>query len=222
VFDIIYPIFLSIALLVTFEICRNYWVWVLYVFGFVYNFPLFVRKVFYYILATGVGWYADKKFDKGKLTRAINWKFFLLSRFFRSSRIYREEMSTFITGRKDMITIEEVGDEVEYIPESERGADQPTKFYFEKKEREEIVRRRDDLVEVEDAEISRYKSSTVAYELTLFQLCGWENVADKNGEMIPFDEDTKQDLYDKLPLAIQDELEGEFGSGATSQAEDEE
>lgn len=121
-----------------------------------------------------------------------------------------------------MITLEQVGDRIEYIPEAERGedVDNPTKFFFEKKPREDVAQKRDELIEVQDGSVSKFKSSTVAYKVTLYQLCDWQNVCDADGEVVPFDENSKEDLYDRLPVSIQNELENEFSAGVATREED--
>jgi hypothetical protein len=56
----------------------------------------------------------------------------------------------------------------------------------------------------------------------MLQLAGWRNLMDEEGNQIPFDKRSKEQMYDLLPPALQDELEEEFGGGVTSSRSEEE
>jgi len=127
-----------------------------------------------------------------------------------------------VLGEDSMIVLQKVGSEVEYVLKDERElpVEEQTVFLFRKVERSKIVAARDHIAGLgEDGRVDRIRTSTVAYELTLSQFCGWKNVHDETGTEIAFDERIKAQLYDRLPSQVQDELEAEFGGGIQAREE---
>jgi len=121
------------------------------------------------------------------------------------------------------IELQEVGEKVEYVPESQRDEPNPATFVFEKKPRKSIAERRDKVFGVEGGEVNEIRGATMRLEITKFQLVDWKNITNGLGEPVEFDEAHKDKLYDQLPGEIQQELEEQFGQGVRDyeQADDE-
>jgi hypothetical protein len=132
---------------------------------------------------------------------------------------------SFLQGEKMAITIQRPGTIVEYVPVSERElpVEKQTVILFEKLPRKRLVEERDRLVSLsERGRVEALRSSSVSHKITMLQLAGWRNLLDEEGNQIPFDKRSKEQMYDLLPPVLQDELEEEFGGGVTNTKTEEE
>ena len=132
---------------------------------------------------------------------------------------------SFLQGEKMAITIQRPGTIVEYVPVSERElpVEKQTVILFEKLPRKRLVEERDRLVSLsERGRVEALRSSSVSHKITMLQLAGWRNLLDEEGNQIPFDKRSKEQMYDLLPPQLQDELEEEFGGGMTATKTEEE
>lgn len=86
--------------------------------------------------------------------------------------------------------------------------------------REFIAQHRDRRIRFKKGQVSALRSNFVALDLVRQQIVGWQNMfyEDANGESreLVFDPENLEELYEKLPSVVQDELEAVFGDGTFS------
>lgn len=107
-----------------------------------------------------------------------------------------------------------------YVPESQRGlpVEQQSVFIMKPLTRAQVAEERDRLMGFsQEGQFESVRTSTVAYNITLASLVGWENILleDEDGQtsQMQFNQASKAELYDMLPEDIQTELESAFGQG---------
>lgn len=115
-----------------------------------------------------------------------------------------------------MIKIRKQAKEIRYTPQDQEEGSE-TVFVFRAIKPKEKARYRDQVLDIgtDDEGNTRMKglrSNQINYESTLKRLVGWENLANADGDQIPFDEEDKQEVYDALPEEIREELEAKFGA----------
>tara|TARA_Y100000034_G_scaffold130321_2_gene188483 strand:+ start:16538 stop:17362 length:825 start_codon:yes stop_codon:yes gene_type:complete len=86
--------------------------------------------------------------------------------------------------------------------------------------REFIAQHRDRRIRFKKGQVNALRSNFVALDLVRQQIVGWQNMfyEDENGETreLVFDAENLEELYEKLPSVVQDELEAVFGDGTFS------
>ena len=92
------------------------------------------------------------------------------------------------------------------LPEGER-----TRYHMKRLTRRVQAQHRDGTIKFSRGTLSGVASATVALDLVLASLCGWDNVLNENGEKVVFSLDSVENLYDMIPREHQDELEEKFG-----------
>lgn len=120
------------------------------------------------------------------------------------------------------IVIKRVGEETLYVPVAQRDLpkEEQAVLIFKKLSRLALVTERDKMVGLSaKGQVETLRSSSVTYQITVRQLCGWKNIVDENGNTVPFDSSNKEGMYELLPTALQEELEEQFGGGTGQKAE---
>lgn len=113
-----------------------------------------------------------------------------------------------------MIRINKKQEFVNYVPISERALpkDEQTVFVMKVLSRRKLLETQQEAVKVaRDGQISM--PLTIGVDTTVRQLSGWQNVCDEDGNPLPFSPEKRSELFDFLPLDLQEELTLVFQSG---------
>jgi hypothetical protein len=169
-------------------------------------------------LAKLLSWYNYRLLNDGRITiwfkRLTGLTFYIIS---LSEDLLENYLNFVFGGSSSMaIVVQKPGERIPYVPKSERELPEAeqTVIYFEKQKRGRLAEERDRLVGLsEKGRVDALRSASVSYRITVMQLVGWHNVVDKDGNTVPFDAKNKEAMYELLPVAVQEELEEEFGSG---------
>lgn len=113
-----------------------------------------------------------------------------------------------------MIHVQKKQKFVNYVPISERDlpVEEQTVLVMKVLSRRKLLETQQESVTVaRDGQISM--PLTIGVDLTVRQLSGWRNVCDEDGNPLPFSPERKSELFDMLPVEIQEELAMVFQSG---------
>lgn len=214
-------LFLTIVMIALLSVV--YYRYVLFGLAILFYLPLILQLFFLKVASQVLSWWNQKLLERGRFTL---W-FKRMNKVYLKALILEEDLFnaivSFIGGKNMAITIQRPGTEVRYVPRDQRDlpAHEQTVFKFKKMKRAKLVAERDRLVGLsERGRVEALRSSSVSHQVTILQFSGWENVVDENGNPLPFDERNKEEMFDLLPMAIQDELEEEFGGGVTVKKEE--
>lgn len=215
--------FLTLVVLVLI-LSTIFWRKILVILSFIVHLPIFVELFFVVIYAKVVSKINVHFLKKRRYTIWLKRQTSAEKKLSFLSQELLDSFKEFVLGEKsNMIVLQKVGDKVPYVLEDERDLpeSEQTTFYFQKIPRTEIAQARDNMAGISDeGRVEKLRSATVSYEITLEQLCDWDNIRDETGTEIPFDKSVKRELYDRLPIQVQDELEGEFGGGIQKREEE--
>jgi hypothetical protein len=217
---------LSVALFATaLLIAMQYYRQVLGIICLIFYAPVIANILILQVAFQLLSWWNDRMLSQGRFTvwfkRANKLHLMLID----LEEGLLSSIVSFLQGEKMAITIQRPGTIVEYVPTSERElpVEKQTVILFEKLPRKRLVEERDRLVSLsERGRVEALRSSSVSHKITMLQLAGWRNLFDEEGNEIPFDKRSKEQMYDLLPPSLQDELEDEFGGGVSTKVKEEE
>lgn len=196
--------------------------------AFVFYSPLFLVLKVYELVLKSLSKRNLRLLKQGRFTIWLKIHSRVLIRFYSLQEDLLHSFLSFTLGEQQMaIIIKRVGEETKYVPVAQRDLpkEEQAVLIFKKLPRKTLVTERDNMVGLSSqGRVEALRSSSVAYHITVKQLCGWSGVVDENGNAVPFDPANKEGMYELLPTSLQEELEAEFGggSGQKSEAEDEE
>lgn len=195
-------------------------------FASVIYFPLFVQLKAVGLLVNVLARYNQRLMAKGRYTI---W----LKRLTRMAVVHADLSESvlnsfllFVLGEQKMaIVIKRVGEEVTYVPLNQRDLPEAEQavFIFKKISRKKLASERDRTVGLSaGGRVESLRTASVGYHITVQQLHGWKNITDENGNTVAFDAANKEQMYELLPVEIQEELEAEFGGGVGSKVTNDE
>ena len=186
--------------------------------GLVVNIPTILRITLLKFVIQKTAAYNLKMLEQSRFTIWLV-VFMKANRYFISTESYLKDSIRWFLGNEEnnMIKITKAKSTVEYTPVSERELTDGTQtvFVMRKLSRQRLAEIRDGLLGLSKrGTVDKVRSYTVRLQITREMIQDWRNIANEDGNLIPFDPTKRVDLYELLPEELVSELEARFGDGS--------